>query len=155
MCLYIKSGPSPKKATEDITCYKVIIEEGYGEKRMMTPYTGCRIGEKIISGEKPFKAEIFDEVYDERSIEVKEFQELGYHRAVIGCGAIHTFETEEAAKAEAIQTADLFKHYKIGVYKCIIPKGTLYYEGVFADNDCFASQKIIFKESIFNKIIEK
>lgn len=156
MCLYLKSGSLPKKATEDITCYKVIIEESFGGKCLMTPYQGLDIDEKIISGKKPFKAEIWDFTHHKvRSIKVKEFQKLGYNNSgAIGSGAIHTFKTKEAAKTNAVLFAHKIKSYKMSVYKCIIPKGTLYYESVFNPEDCFASQKIIFKESIFSVIKE-
>lgn len=145
MCLYIKSCSSPKKATEDITCYKVIMKVN---NCMKTPYQGFQIDEKIISGEKPFKAEIWDG--KDRSIKVKEFQKLGSRiSGTIGYGAIHTFKTKKDAKANAIIFADKIRYYRMSVYKCVIPKGTLYYEGVFNSEKCFASQKIIFKENIF------
>lgn len=43
---------------------------------------------------------------------------------------------------------DFWPSFDIKIFKCIIPKGTKYYEGKFGDFPSYCSESIILKEAI-------
>lgn len=148
MCLKIKSGSCPNRAKEDIICYKVVRVEvcctaTLFKENFLAPYQETPISNEVINGKKPFIAkdykgeEITEEVFEIRKPVLD---------TIAGC-AIHTFATKNGAKTEATELRDLFLD-KFYVYKCIIPKGTLYYEGIYDHKKSFASHKIVFKERV-------
>lgn len=64
-----------------------------------------------------------------------------FHSDVIGEGYIHTFRLLSCAHNEANRLT--LTGGKAVIFKCIIPKGTYYYQGDSVD---YASECIIFKE---------
>lgn len=144
MCLLIETE-TPKRAKKDITCYKVLRLDTYndGTEVVYTPYQFSTVPKNVINGKKPFIAKT-----EKGSTITDKMFEQGRHcyGAVFG-RAIHTFATKNGA----IYDADLLKTYfgtNCIIYKCIIPKDTLYYKGDFGGIKSFASQKIIFKEKV-------
>lgn len=66
----------------------------------------------------------------------------------VGC-SIHIGLHSYAALDNAIDDAGLSSH-TTHVVKCIIPKGALYYKGLFASDIAYASNKIIYTKEILN-----
>ena len=147
MCLITKTR-TPKRAKKDIICYKVLRTYTYsdGTEEIDTPYQFATIPKDVINGEKPFIAKT-----DEGdTVTEKRFERCaGYYdsfSAVNGC-AIHTFATKIDAQAE-VGSLKTYFGAKCIIYKCIIPKDTLYYEGDFEGKKSFASHKIVFKKKV-------
>lgn len=134
MCLYIDEkihGPLKriKKAKEDIVCYKVLcIRNG----NLFTPYTADEVPSQIYKGELPMVGE---------PLKSRRFFRRIFHSDLIEEGYIHTFRTEQCAH----NTTRYFERRGIEtrIFKCVIPKGTYYYQGIERD---YASEYIIFKE---------
>lgn len=148
MCLIIEAKATPKRAKKDIICYKVIKRYTFsdGTENLHTPYKFAPIPKDVINGKKPFTAKTSGGA----TVTDKMFERCGRYFGDFGevskC-AIHTYTTETGAIADA----DLLKQYYGGnfiIYKCIIPKDTLYYEGDFEGIKSFASKKIVFKKMV-------
>ena len=150
MCLKIKHGSGLNRAKEDIICYKVVRVDVrhtaiLSKEIFLTPYQETPISNEVINGRKPFIAKDYkgEEINEEALFEM----EKPVLDTISGC-AIHTFATKNGAKTEATEIRDIFILDKFCVYKCIIPKGTLYYEGIYDHKKSFASHKIVFKERV-------
>lgn len=105
MCLIVDKC-NALVAEEDITCYKVYMDYGYGNERYRSPFRLDLI--------KKFN----------KVIHVPEFLDpIEGNEVYLG---FHTFCDEE--DAEYFET--LYPFYK--VFKCIIPKGSRYYKGIAA-----------------------
>ena len=127
MCLYLKDKKS-KVATKDITCYKVLVEhEDFGPRggitrRYNTPFQ-----------EAPAKLGVTLKAYG--GIELgkltwaKSAMAEGYTHYV-AAGVIHTFKTLRGAR-KAVNDDNYCFGYQPVIVKCVIPKGTEYFEGVF------------------------
>lgn len=148
MCLVIELGSRLNRAKKDIICYKVVKVEGYRAAKLFketitTPYQSTLISKEVINGEKPFIAK----TYRGATVTDKMFEQYKPYFGEIKGRAVHTFATKIDAKAEAdtlkVMTGDICR-----IYKCIIPKGTLYYNGFYEGKKSFASQKIVFKEAV-------
>ena len=123
MCLIAKENY--KTAKEDIVCYKILHKNYYGD--LYSPFTlfGYKIDEVTTA---KGRSDIIR--YENGSKEISR-------------GYLHTFKTRKAAE-----------HYccvSQSVYKCIIPKGTTYWEGTFQGYSGFASKKLIVKENIWKR----
>lgn len=124
-------------ATEDITCYKIVVCDDKG--RWCTAYKHTQLSEEQLSGKKPFYA---DGVFVNNIF-------ITIDRKVEG-GAIHTFfDVKDAAYHAEHKNFPDFGVYEGHVYRCIIPKGTIYIEGFYGGDKSYASKEIIFKEKIF------
>lgn len=136
MCLFIDKkihGPLRriKKAKEDIVCYKILyVHNG----NLFTPYTADEVPSQIYKGELPMVSD---------PLKSRRFFRRIFHSDVIEEGYIHTFRVEQCA----LSTARYFgiKGSEIRIFKCIIPKGTYYYQGTERD---YASEQIIYKEEL-------
>lgn len=144
MCLEIKPGSCLNRAKEDVICYKVVRLEV--NETISTPYQTALISNEVINGEKPFIAQ--NNRGKELTEEAFEIQYQDYCWSRVYGNAIHTFATKNGAKTEATELRAFLPGHKYRVYKCIIPKDTLYYEGDFEGKKSFASQKIVFKEAV-------
>ena len=134
MCLYIDKkihGPFQriKKAKDDIVCYKVLRDYG---SNLYTPYAFFEVSSQVYKGELPMIGEYSN---------IRKLFRRIFHSDVIKEGYIHTFRLQSFAQNEArfltIPNGDT------SIFKCIIPKGTYYYQGKYGD---YASECIIFKE---------
>jgi len=138
MCLYAKG--KIKKAEEDIVCYKYLAlsigrdEYGNISSTWCSPYVniGWEIGKaKENTNNKPY--------YDAHG-DVSE-------------GFFHTFKSLSDTK-DAKNGYDFWNNggrKQLGVFKCIIPKGTLYFEGIhggFNQFQGYASKKLLIVERV-------
>ena len=152
MCLYVKRvskllGAKPNIAQHDIPCYKIVIlKELLSVKHYWPVYYGKEIPLEVINGEKDYYADK---------------QELPYNKLLIPYdsnedevhgGYIHTHGTAESTDLEQC-CLDKEEDYRI--FKCIIPKGTEYFEGKYMLNISYASRKIRFVKEIDYKELEK
>jgi len=141
MCLSLEKGRTTlKKADEDIVCYKVLVKNN--EKGVIkSPYM-C----------KPYK---LGELKKDK-LPVK--KELFRTKTTIESGVFHTFKFFEDAKKSVINAIicncfGFFEgNYPI-VVKCFIPKGCMYYEGMFGSiltptYQCYGSKKLKVGEEI-------
>jgi hypothetical protein len=144
MCLYVK-GKEIKTAEEDIVCYKVLkIDRNFLDQECAyTPYTGLQIGKCFLKGEADFHA------FGPSDIKLENLYSSRYE---VSCGFVHTCSDLESAKklCECLLT---FTCPMVVIYKCIIPKGTEYYEGVWSfsaesSRASYASKKIRFVKEI-------
>lgn len=140
MCLYSQIK-SPKTADEDITCYKVFqlkISISTVKMEIRTPYMGKPIPDGAVTlmatRDRPG-------IFPEGPIPI--CLEDGTFSYCVDEGYIHTFKDIEDAK-------QLFtgRSWYI-IRKCIIPKGTTYYEGYDKPSGgmlTYASKRIVFEE---------
>lgn len=137
MCLYIDKkihGPFKriKKAKEDIICYKILrVHCGY---YLFTPYTVSEVPSQIYKGEMPMVGD---------PLKSRRFFRRIFHSDLIEEGYIHTFRVEQCAHRVAEWFAK--EGIKVRIFKCIIPKGTYYYQGTERD---YASEQIIYKQEL-------
>lgn len=136
MCLFIDKkihGPFRriKKAKEDIVCYKILrVHCGH----LFTPYTADEIPSQIYQEEVPMVGD---------PLKSRRFFRRIFHSDLIEEGYIHTFRVWPCAR----NAAELFakEGIKVRIFKCIIPKGTYYYQGTERD---YASEQIIYKKEL-------
>lgn len=140
MCLSIKY--SGKIAKHNITCYKVLLCR---DNIVETPAMRAMVPAACLAGEKPYTPEFIPSEDD-----LKQDIVCG----IIGEGFIHTFIFRLIARltCDLIKKRDKEYYYEQEVpmiWKCIIPKGTYYFEGHDdTGHQCYASRKIIFKKRI-------
>lgn len=133
MCLYTKD-PKVKIAKRRIVCYKVLLKyySSISDIEYMTPYQHTLIDNDIINGKKDFEAKGSVGITDA-------FDAVAFYHLNGGC--IHTYKRRRDAKhlCDFVQSA----------FKCIIPKGTEYYEGEsLCGYENYASKKIRFIKQI-------
>lgn len=136
MCLYIDDKihgifKRIKKAKEDIVCYK-ILHDHCG--RLFTPYTITEVPSQIYQGEVPMVGE---------PLKSRRFFRRIFHSDLINEGYIHTFRVWPCARNAAEWFAK--KGVRVRIFKCIIPKGTYYYQGTERD---YASEQIVYKQEL-------
>lgn len=143
MCLSIKY--SGKIAEHNITCYKVLL---CGDNIVKTPIMKEMVPAACLAGEEPYTPGFIPSPDD-----LKQDIACG----IIGEGFIHTFIfrlraqlTYDLIKEQTKQNNDYFGKQDVPmIWKCIIPKGTYYFEGHDDTGyQCYASRKIIFKKRI-------
>ena len=141
MCLLIKDKKA-LIAEKDIVCYKKMEEfkHANGKSDYATPYMYIPVDSDIINGEKPFKAKCvgYGGAHRREKGMNHKYPEYNYR---IESGYIHTYQDFNAAYDGLYGTDRIFK--------CIIPKGTKYYAGIFDGGaPSYASKEIVFKELI-------
>lgn len=128
MCLETRQI-CPLKAKKDIVCYKLFLSHDSLDS-MKTLYMDYYV-------KKP--TEGCPTVMDDTNVPLR-ISQYGYlhplHR--ISSGMIHAYQTEIRALANRFHT------FKRHTYKCIIPKGTLYYIGI--DGDICAKKMLVIEE---------
>ena len=120
MCLQTDSN-IPKIANEDITCYKVlrITKEG-----QLTSYY-----------HPTMKWEIGKEYEEPDSVDCKYLEVNG--------GVFHSYKKLLDAQWENMMSVVYNYDDRVGVFMCIIPKGTRYYEGWTLDEEAsYASKRL-------------
>lgn len=144
MCLLITSR-TPKIADRDLTCYKAMLKD---KKTgiILTPYEMVRPNPDALSGYVNFKASHSNLTADELIHEVgnstmnKFYPEL---RGKIEEGYIHTYMF--ASHAQDDMGHELFAKQDYLLFRCVIPKGTEYFDGTYAGWPCLASREIKFQ----------
>jgi len=132
MCLIVKD-PKAKTAKEDITCYKVLNESNvYDNPIWMTPYICVHIENKYINGECI--------LHDDREFDDEVIADI----KTVGKGGFHCFKKMDDAINDAMSC------YNSYVFECVIPTGTLYYDG-----DFFGWPAYVAKDLKFIKKLEK
>ena len=163
MCLFIKDkNLKPKVAKKNIVCYKIIktnnlycnTTKSGGEYRFITPFQGAFV-ELGMTVEAKGTDEKPKDIYWWVPRRVKN---KGYNNFV-NEGFIHSFRTLEAAKKSFTLDDYTFTLSEDCCYivKCIIPKGTKYYEGIFEDTmlSCYASEKLTYGTRAYRADKEK
>lgn len=126
MCLIVRKDATALIAEEDIICYKIL--EKKDEDEYITPYryVAVDMGSKILEAEG--------------EVNIESCKKVGR----IEGGVIHTFAFLEEACCEVLASECTVNIWK--VFKCIIPKGTKYYEGKFGPTLSYGSTCIKFIE---------
>ncbi len=124
MCLLIKKETYRTKATEDIVCYKVVkLKQTYFNNYYVTYYFDC-----VVELGKTYTSYLRRE-------------KLHYHYIVHK--GLHTFKNLDDAK-EFVKT-----RLKTSIIKCIIPKGSWFFEGNFdVFLPSYASSKLKYIEIV-------
>lgn len=121
MCLELKNSRIKAKiATKDIVCYKGLIKK---DNIYYTPYQNC-----IIEIGNTYKSNI-----------IKEGNEIN-----IG---LHSFVTIEDLKPWSVRGMGTWGKL-MGYIKCIIPKGSKYYIGIFGKYNSYVSDTLQYIEII-------
>lgn len=132
MCLI--TFENSKIAEEDIICYKILVKRG---DTYITPFAEMDITNYVVNN-KVWNDSAPEDIKTQILLDVPPRK---YY--VIGEGFIHTY------KHRYVYIADLLKQYfpedEIVVFKCIIPAGTVYFEGN-DDDYCSKSLKFIKNE---------
>lgn len=145
MCL-AASHKDIKIAEKNITCYKVLVlcSDFYTGRVYKTPYIGALVPTHIINGKK--------ELYASRGTcwKNKSIQQISgrtkYMYRIEG-GYIHTYAKLSAANARKKSLNQYSGKYYI--FKCVIPKGAEYYEGLEPNGyKSYASECIKFVDRI-------
>lgn len=139
MCLELETCIS-KIAQEDIPCYKIVACDIHTEpKKWYTPYYITELSEEQLNGKCPlYSNDIFPD-----------FMFITKDNEVHG-GAIHTYKYEFNALDDVkfAYSPSWKTELETHVFRCIIPKGTIYAEGIYGLCQGYASKQIIFKEKI-------
>lgn len=141
MCLdLIDKNELPTKAAKDIECFKVLIRKN---DELITPntYYPMQIGQTYTEDE-PFEIEkrhrVMKKVYTNKLKARTKITDVNTRISVFG-GGYHTYKNY----FEAHKLAEcLSRSYDTIVVKCIIPKKTYYYEGIFE----YCSKTLILEE---------
>lgn len=124
MCLDIKKTAKIKTAKEDIICYKYLIKR---DDYLTTPfrYAEIKIGETYESTLE--RCEYSSELH------------------VVEEG-LHSFANLEDCDKRVCDCEDDADYEYHSLAKCVIPKGSTYYEGVYGRLKAYASDKIQYLE---------
>ena len=132
----------PIKARKDIVCYKEFIPIRYEKfnknpKKLMTPIIGTTI-ENPCYIEKPILMDDSSKTCKWKTDVLSKYEngiwkKIVSVRRIIEGGMIHAHQH----KSIAIKACG----YNGRIYKCIIPKGTLYFKGI--NNDICAKQMLV------------
>ena len=141
MCLtvqtYSRIGDNYKIAKRNITCFKVLKINDWGEKE--TPVYNAKVPAWCFECQTPFEAKGGEWVYTDVVSEINHINE----------GFIHTFIHSTDAVNYMEQLKGLKPNERFYLYKCIVPKGTKYFEGKDgAGRKSYASRRIIFKKEV-------
>ena len=127
MCLYTKQT-EPKIAQEDIICYKFYRR---CNEILFSPYRGFAAPEiGIVTNtklEKPYRPE-------DNNFYIHNY--YGFKRVEEG---FHSFKTLEEVKHKVNGYRN---NLNLVIFKCIIPRGSSYYEGIFDKYESYCSNSI-------------
>ena len=131
MCLYSKEKV-PLIAEKDIVCYKILRRERYG---YFSPYQEDKIifNKTIIASRSKRKFEINKEHLRTEFFSISE-------------GFIHAYNMPIIAYFSYQQMLSNFSNTHFNIVKCIIPKGSRYFNGI--GDDICADRMIITDERI-------
>ena len=131
MCLATKTD-TPSIAQKDIVCYKFYIL-----RKVYPPHEDAVLLSPYQDSPAPIINEVTNTLLDRAY--------LSKYTAVYMVGrGFHSFKYLD----DLIEELDFWLSFDIKIFKCIIPKGTKYYEGKFGDFPSYCSESIILKETI-------
>lgn len=146
MCLY--NVREAGKAKEDIECYKVLLytTDIFKEPKYITPFEEKEVPDACVYARAPF---IATHKYWETPVTTPAELKL---RGQVGSGFIHTYRSIDDIREEAAFYSWLNNRSggHVAIFKCIIPKDTLYCRGS-GDSDrvsVYASKKIVFEKQL-------
>lgn len=115
MCLLVKKtdGCEVNIAEADITTYKVLIKDHKGN--LSTPYRNSWVQEDVN-----YKSDLIFEEYPNML--------SAYNHVGIGLHSLKSISDAKRLKSKMYS-----KNESIVIYKCVIPKGSKYYKGIFKD----------------------
>lgn len=131
MCIKVENI-FPKRAKTDIVCYKIL------NKDMTAPYTGFQYDFREYKANGLFS--LLTDIKDSIIQKVHEGFPICYWYSV---GLIHTYKD-----IPLITSTKYFKGLDRRVFKCIIPKGTYYYESCDSFEFEYASRKLRIIEEV-------
>lgn len=142
MCLIVKKNTKKKIAEKDVVCYKLVERCSYDKTTFRTPFRNVILSDSILKGKETYKA-------SGRMMPFHpDYIELERGDRIIEKGGIHTY----ANKKDVMKEVDKTNNSNFHIYKCIIPKGTPYYEGYFycltGDYVSYASKQIKFVKQV-------
>lgn len=163
MCIYIENinnslREKRKVAKTDITCYKITVGMDFRPN-----YRGYTHPAQVdVEGEKLYLLTPYQKygvVFNE-TLSIEKYAKVDYdliqyrNCALVYGGCFHSFQKlEDAICHTDFMIKPVFERYVI--VRCVIPKGTPYYEGQF-DNDMgelvYGSRKIRYEEIV--KVID-
>lgn len=119
MCLVTKSY-EPQIAQEDIKCYKVLKYSRYSKNKYFSPFNGIVVSDAVINGVANFWAK------GKRNVLQWRYGKKKFSSYNVGGGFIHTYK-EYDDKIKLQYQSYMWNEY--AVFECIIPTGSIYYEG--------------------------
>ena len=131
MCL-ITTKDIPEIAQEDIVCYKLYKLR---DNKLLSPYR------EVVA---PSINEVTNTVLDRACV----FNYKGNRVNYSVSRGFHSYKNISNLKEELHFWTRFLAHSNVRIFKCIIPKGTKYYEGKFGDFPSYCSESIILKETI-------
>lgn len=131
MCL-ITTKDIPEIAQEDIVCYKLYKLR---DNKLLSPYR------EVVA---PNINEVTNTVLDRACV----FNYKGNHVNYSVSRGFHSYKNISNSKEELRFWIHFLAYSNVRIFKCIIPKGTKYYEGKFGDFPSYCSESIILKETI-------
>lgn len=131
MCL-ITTKNIPEIAQEDIVCYKLYKLR---DNKLLSPYR------EVVA---PNINEVTNTVLDRACV----FSYKGNHVNYSVSRGFHSYKNISNSKEELRFWIHFLAYSNVRIFKCIIPKGTKYYEGKFGDFPSYCSESIILKETI-------
>lgn len=145
MCLFVNSDAKYKRAKEDIICYKV----GYMLDKQLDIHRAIFVS---LCQQYPYF------IGKEQYTKLQKYPSEHPLHSPLMCveRGIHTFKIKDECTAYAKNFSSkiwTLSHRTVYIAECIIPKGSLYYEGTFGVDipyRSYASNKLII-----NKIIDK
>jgi len=149
MCLIInKPQPVAKTATEDIVCYKVV-------ELKMSIVNGAIKHQVLVT---PFKHHPVDYgvLYEDAIQAGFNYGYTPMYMSTVGvykveAGGYHLFKNKEDAE-ELINRMPRLPQRSAVIVKAVIPKGTLYIEGLFWWMDDFMPEAVVTKKVIYHPI---
>lgn len=136
MCL-VTNQMSPSKATERITCYKMVLKDKKGDYK--TPIQKTKI--YVYPGST-------QTAVGDASFEVRDGKSYVSH------GYIHTFKGVDNRELKyLLSTATGL----VKVWECYIPEGEDYVEGrtIINAQECYASRSIVYSRDITDELRKK
>ena len=131
MCL-ITTKNIPEIAQKDIVCYKFYILH-----KVYPPYEDAVLLSPYQDSPAPTINKVTNTLLDRAYLS-------NYRATYIISRGFHSFKYLD----DLINELDFWQSFDIKIFRCIIPKGTKYYEGKFGDFPSYCSQSIILKETI-------
>lgn len=137
MCL-ITTKDIPEIAQEDIVCYKFyVLHEVY------PPYEGAVLLSPYQNSPAPAINKVTTTLLDDTKYTVMSLNNTIVSRCLVNLG-FHSFKYLN----DLVRETNFYPFSTIKIFKCIIPKGSKYYEGVYCKYSSYCSESIILKEIV-------
>lgn len=169
MCIYVNENKI-KTADRDIVCWKILEILSNDEKEVIvTPYAFKKVDNDILSGEKLFVPDNYKYNIINNKISA---EPTSLNRYIVKEGFIHTYGNishqhmldELSWHIDCIGGSEIFLNMSdslfptvqgYALYKCIIPKGTRYFAGIYNSLLCntgiksYASLVLRFVDKVY------